>query len=739
MKTILRLIAALLLAGATNSARADEVSIPDPGLNAAIRTALGKPSGPLTDLDLLSLTNLDAHSRNVRSTAGLEAARNLVSLDLTGNSLTNFFLPSELTNLTSLTMEGCALTNLTLPATLLGLTNLDVEGNDLSSFEWPSNLASLVALDLGFNSFTNFSVPSGLTNLTTFYFAGNPLTNVTLPPDLASMSELNLSQNLLTTFTLPTGMTNLSELDFAFNQLTNLILPADLRNLTELDLDFNRLSALNFPANLTSLGSLHLRSNQFTNFSLPTELTSLTYLDVSEGPLRAITLPTSLNHLRTLRIAGNTNLTSLTVPVGLTNLTALYLAGNQLTSLVLPPDLGRLEWFDVGGNQLTSLSMPSGLTNLVDFFVGGNLLTNITLPPDMAQVDQFGYLSNPLATVVLSEVNATNLAADVAFLRNQGVSVYTYPPTVQLIRLRQPIGAFQFAITGPPGVYTVFSSINLTDWSVLRDVTNPLGAIVFTDVTANLSPQKFYRALRQTPPANMAFVAPNTFTMGSPTNDPQRSIFEGPQTTVTLTHGFWIGKYEVTQGEYLEVMGTNPSDFPGDLSRPVSSVAWFDATNYCWKLTQQELAAGRIPTGSQYRLPTEAEWECAARAGTSTRFSYGDDDPNDTNLTNYAWFLDLGHPDLTVHPVGQKLPNASGLYDMYGNVWEWCQDWYGDQLGGVQTDPTGPASNPDGLKVMRGGAYDYPNSSCRSASRLFRFLTWPDSDLGFRVVLVTGP
>src|SRR5262249_8427882 len=151
-------------------------------------------------------------------------------------------------------------------------------------------------------------------------------------------------------------------------------------------------------------------------------------------------------------------------------------------------------------------------------------------------------------------------------------------------------------------------------------------------------------------------------------------------------------------------------------------------------LTQQELAAGRIPAGTVYRLPTEAEWECAARAGTSTRFSYGDD-PDYSSVTNYAWFLDFGSPDLTVHPVGQKLPNSFGLYDMHGNVWEWCQDNYGSLPGGVQVDPTGLPSTLLRDKVMRGGAYDYGNSGCRSASRLFRFPLFPDSDVGFRIVL----
>jgi len=225
--------------------------------------------------------------------------------------------------------------------------------------------------------------------------------------------------------------------------------------------------------------------------------------------------------------------------------------------------------------------------------------------------------------VVLSESLAASLATFLKPLR--GVSIVTYPLTVQLVRPKVLAGTSEFTILGPPGIYIVLGSTNLAQWNVLDTVTNELGSINFMDPTAYLSPFKFYTPFRQSPPANMVFIPPNTFTMGSPPTEQDRDPNEGPRTIVTLSRGFWIGKYEVTQGEYLSVMSTNPSQFPGDLGRPVSSVSWQDATNYCANLPARDLAAGRIPIGNRYRLPTEAEWECAARAGSSTRFSYGDD------------------------------------------------------------------------------------------------------------------
>lgn len=271
-------------------------------------------------------------------------------------------------------------------------------------------------------------------------------------------------------------------------------------------------------------------------------------------------------------------------------------------------------------------------------------------------------------------------------------------------------------------------------WRCLEYLQLPASPYLWSDKSASAADRRFYRAVAMDPPTNLVFIPPGSFRMGSTTNEVDWTYWEEPRIAVTISRGFWMGKYEVTQGEYLAVMGSNPSVFTGDLHRPVDRVYWYNATNYCGKLTQQERAAGRIGSNSAYRLPTEAEWEYACRAWTSDRqFNYGDD-PGYTNLANYAWYA--ANSGGTTHPVGQKLPNPWGLYDMYGNVWEWCQDWFGGYSGGIAVDPQGPAAGA--YHVVRGGSWDYPGRSCRSGSR-------DDGDLpdhnyfyfGFRVVLAT--
>jgi formylglycine-generating enzyme required for sulfatase activity len=180
-------------------------------------------------------------------------------------------------------------------------------------------------------------------------------------------------------------------------------------------------------------------------------------------------------------------------------------------------------------------------------------------------------------------------------------------------------------------------------WIPLTNVVLTSSVYEWYDRISSPGMQRFYRAVqveagaRPTPGQRFVWLPAGTFTMGSPSSEQDRYSDEGPQTLVTLTRGFWMGRYEVTQGEYLAVMGSNPSWFTGDTNRPVEQVSWNDATNYCAKLTQRERAAGRLLAGWEYRLPTEAQWEYAARAGNTNRFSYGDD-PGYTELGNYGWY-----------------------------------------------------------------------------------------------------
>ena len=287
------------------------------------------------------------------------------------------------------------------------------------------------------------------------------------------------------------------------------------------------------------------------------------------------------------------------------------------------------------------------------------------------------------------------------------------------------------------GVQYVTDLSPTNHWQTLTNLPLPSSPYLWLDASCPATAQRFYRVVgipASPHPALLAWIEPGTFTLGSPTTELDRVNDEGPQTQVTISRGFWMSRYEVTQEEYLAVMGNDPSYFTGDMKRPAEQMTWYDATNYCGKLTQQERSAGRLPAGFEYRLPTEAEWEYACRAGSTTRFGYGDD-LNYANLGGYAWYV--GNSDNTPHPVGQKQPNAWGLYDMHGNVFEWCLDYYGPYPGGSVTDPKGPASGSD--HVIRGGCWYFDAKDCRSA---YRFSLWPDggdNGLGFRSVLAPAP
>ena len=211
----------------------------------------------------------------------------------------------------------------------------------------------------------------------------------------------------------------------------------------------------------------------------------------------------------------------------------------------------------------------------------------------------------------------------------------------------------------------------------------------------------------------MVKIKAGTFTMGSPEGELGRSRDE-TQHQVTLTKDYWLGKFEVTQAQYEAIMGNNPSSYKGS-NRPVEEVSWKDAKEFCNKLNERY--AGKLPAGYKFDLPTEAQWEYACRAGTTTALNNGknltSEDSVCQNLDEVAWYR--GNSRRKTHPVGEKKPNAWGLYDMHGNVWEWCRDWDASYIGDV-TDPTGP-SGSHSHRVLRGGSWDSRAVGCRSANR----------------------
>jgi len=312
---------------------------------------------------------------------------------------------------------------------------------------------------------------------------------------------------------------------------------------------------------------------------------------------------------------------------------------------------------------------------------------------------------------------------------------------------------------------TVTARISIDTFNLTYNRQRPLTSGSFADEYYSLNPVGVTPSPHS--PANMVRIEGGMFSMGSPSNEPGRSNDEALH-RVTVS-AFYIGKYQVTQAEYEAVMGTNPSKYKG-ANLPVENVSWYDAVEYCNRLSQREgltpaytIDKSRSdpnnkneyddirwlvilnPNANGYRLPTEAEWEYACRAGTTTRFWSGN---NETTLSGKANVADLTakekYPDWTwtivnIHdgyaetsPVGIFAPNQWGLYDMHGNVWEWCWDWYDDYKSKAQINPMGAVSGA--YRVIRGGSWFNYAADVRSAFRNSYNPSDKYINIGFRLV-----
>ena len=357
----------------------------------------------------------------------------------------------------------------------------------------------------------------------------------------------------------------------------------------------------------------------------------------------------------------------------------------------------------------TSTSMSLGFR--VALVKKGNKDTLVITLDDTKTYDGTPLVSDYSIATATGLMPGDKLTAGVVTSAGSKVGSYSYPNTSMITKPFET----EMGITNYNVSYVIKQSI--TEVLPDKNITVPLSEDVDLD---------------------MIWIEPGTFLMGSPKDELGRENDE-TQHEVTLTKAYWLGKYEVTQAQYEAIMGTNPSYFKG-VDLPVERVTWNNAVKFCEWLTIQERIAGRLPEGYEYTLPTEAQWEYACRAGTTTAFNNGTNIPTMLqredkpcpNLDEVGWYR--FNSDETTHPVGQKQPNAWGLYDMHGNVYEWCLDSY------EKNYPTTPVTDPKGddegsRRVVRGGSWSDYASFCRSANRSISYPDFHWDGCGFRVAL----
>ena len=745
--------ACMLFLAPPRLATARTVDIPDSGLRAALELALGKAADEdITQAEIMSLESLEASESGIRNLTGLEFATNLTRLYLRVNHISDVSPLKDLTKLTRLSLYGNQrLSDLSPLKDLTELTYLDLDDNAISDISPLKALTKLAWLDLQRNNvISDISPLKALTKLRHLDLDSNQISDVSPLKALTELAWLDISDNAISDISPLKTLTKLAWLDVDDNAISDISSLKTLTKLAWFDADDNAISDVSPLRALTELAELDLDDNQISDVSHLKALTKLIVLDLDGNQISDVSPLKTLTKLMVLDLDGN-QISDVSPLKALTELTELDLHDNQISDISPLKALTKLRHLDLDDNAISDISPLKALTKLMVLDLDGNQISDVSPLKALTELTELDLHDNQISDfspidglignlVEYDNSNQTGLlikAEDVTRLpvdvNGDGV---VDASDVAFVASRLGVRGANSADVNGDGV------VNAADITL---VANALGTTV--------SPEDDVTQGGGTIPDGMVLIPAGEFEMGS--DDADAEVHEQPIHTVYVD-AFYMDKHEVTNLDYKQFVLANPqwqksriprslhngtylyhwsgNNYPaGKADHPVTYVSWYGAMAYAaW--------AGK-------RLPTEAEWERAARGGRAgLKYPWG----NTISSVNANYGLNVG--DTRV--VGSYAANDYGLYDMVGNVWEWCLDAYDGEfyfssfrrnpLSDVNTLSnldlvTSDFTNVTSWRVLRGGSWFFTAQPARVSGRFGFTPTVTLPFFGFRCVRAVTP
>ncbi len=688
------------------------------------------------------------------------------------SSLTSLTLPNTVRTIGDYALYNCTkLTSMIIPDAVVSIgDNAFYHCHNLASVTIGNSVTTIGkwAFD-ACSSLASVTIPKSVTAIGERAFSYTGLTSIVVASENTTYDSRNDCNAIINTATntlitgcqntvIPRSVTAIG--DYAFFNcmgLASVDIPCSVSAIGNSAFgSCSSLKSVTMPNTVKTIGTgAFSKCSSLTSVTIPNSVTTLGSEAFNNCyKLASVTIGNSVTAIEEKTFYSCSSLTSVDIPNSVITIgnsafhycshLASVTIGNSVTAI------GRMAFYGCSG--LTGVTFPNSLTAIRDAaFCQCTGLTNVTIPNSVTSIGYAAFYQCSGLTDVYSLItdlsNVTSQEYMFALQAQDGNFDYSgrtlHVPHGSTAAYQADMNWYpyfgQIEEDLIPGDVNGDLEVNIADVNavidvIFSDVTNPSadvngdGEINIGDINAVID---IILGGGPTPPSNietftvngisfkMVKVEGGTFTMGASDDDTEAFDREKPAHEVTLS-SYSIGQTEVTQELWQAVMGSNPSEFTGDLSRPVEQMSWNDCETFITKLNEM--------TGKQFRLPTEAEWEFAARGGNlSQGYIYA----GSNTIDDVAWYS--GNSSSTTHPVATKAPNELGLYDMSGNVWEWCQDWYGAYSSAAQTNPTGPTSGSD--RVSRGGCWGSLAGGCRVSYRYGSYPSYRDYILGLRLAL----